>query len=247
MRSNDPEIPSIIKRGLPNAVTYDLSAPDHVTITLPTGSTWSSGLHWHERHVEYLLVVQGAVRVRLGDMVHVISAATDDVKEIRVDRHIRHEWSRADPDGEDVVVTERTEPQDGEKALFFWNLNGVILDAQAEAGKQRSQQKSMLAVYTAWLWQVWADLRVTLSLFVIFRSLDNFPVFDISRAVSSTLLTPIKPELGVWAEWCLTHLVLGAAAALAWAWRIEPVRREYTPDDVYRKWRHGLDGRHKRE
>lgn len=222
--SSAMEIPSIIMRPLPNAVTYDLSSSNHVTITLPAGSTWSSGLHWHEQHVEYLRVVKGRVRVRLGNLVQIIAAGDEEIKttttpEVRVNKHVRHEWSRAEAEGEEVVVVERTEPQDGEKAIFFWNLNGVILDVQ---------QKGSNDVQTRWLGRILTNVRVNLSLFVMFRALDNFPVFlDMSGSNGS---------LARMMEWLLTHVLLEAAAMLAWVWGVEPVQRRYTPGDVFGKW-----------
>lgn len=226
----------IIKRPLPNAVTYDLSSPYHVTITLPSGSTWSSGLHWHESHVEYLRIVKGRVRVRLGDTVRMISAATHDtgssienVKETRVDKHMRHEWSRAELNGEDVVVIERTEPTDGEKAIFFWNLNGVILDAQSRLKTRNATG------FTVRPRQTLIELWLTLNLFVIFRSLDNFPVFL------------GLPERYHWAERIATHSVLQVAFILAYIWTIEPVDIRYTPEDIFREWQGGRKRHQKHE
>ena len=125
----DQKIPSVIERPLPNGVIYDMSTVGHVRITLPKSSTWSSGLHWHETHDEYLRVVKGTIRVRLGDSRQVISATDGNQPEIKVPRYAWHEWQRAAPDGEEVVVIERTDPDDNDKAIFFWNLNGVILNS----------------------------------------------------------------------------------------------------------------------
>ncbi|MCJ1233927.1 hypothetical protein MMC14_001885 [Varicellaria rhodocarpa] len=108
---------SLITRSWPNAVIYDLTHPSHTKITLPRGSTWSSGLHWHETHIEYLRVLKGSVRVRLGDTFSIISvskAGDNKPVDVKVDQYQMHEWSRADLDGEEVVVVERTDPVDGE-------------------------------------------------------------------------------------------------------------------------------------
>jgi uncharacterized RmlC-like cupin family protein len=110
----------IITRGLPNAVVYNLSDQFQTTITLPSGSTWTSGLHWHETHTEYLRLVKGTIRVRLGNTTSIISAHdSPEPMEVKVERNVWHEWSRATPDGEEVIVIERTDPADHENHLFF--------------------------------------------------------------------------------------------------------------------------------
>ncbi|KAJ4201677.1 hypothetical protein NW767_006765 [Fusarium falciforme] len=107
----DHKILTVIERPLPNAVTYDLSTTGQVKITLPESSTWSSGLHWHETHDEYLKVIKGTIRVQLGSTIQYISATENEQPEIKVARYVWHKWQRAGPDGE-VVVIERTEPDD---------------------------------------------------------------------------------------------------------------------------------------
>ncbi|OJD35203.1 uncharacterized protein BKCO1_1800049 [Diplodia corticola] len=224
MLSGDAKLTSVIKRPLPDAVTYDLSHSDYVVVTLPAGSTWSSGLHWHERHVEYLRVIKGNIRVRLGDTVQIISAPESaGVREIKVEKNTHHEWSREAVDGEDVVVMERTEPQDGEKAIFFWNLNGVVLDAP-------KTPKTTLD-------QFLREIRLHLELFTIFRSLDNFPVFlDLAGSRAGGYLKSRQPSLPLLVEWFTTHFLLEAAAVLAVIWGIEPVQRKYTPQDAFNHW-----------
>ena len=228
-------IPSIISRGAPNAVVYDLSVPNQVTITLPAGSTWTSGLHWHETHTEYLRLVQGKVRVRLGDKTKVVSKSAGEVDaEIKIDRNVWHEWSRADgaeDDGEDVVVMERTDPADGAKAIFFWNLNGVILKAQ-RAGKPYFLPASVFsAVLDSW---------VSLNLFAIFGTLDNIPVLlgvrDSVLRSGSVTVDSWTDRLLLWAERSWAHVMLKLAMAVAWLLRAEPVRKEFTPLREYMDW-----------
>lgn len=159
---------TVIERGPPNAVLYDLAESDQVKITLPVGSTWSSGLHWHAKHVEYLRIIKGTIRVVLGDQVHTVSAK-DEITELRVERNTWHEWRRYDmAHGDDVVVVERIEPDDGQKAVFFWNLNGVIIKAQ---------DLPCPPYMSKLLHRLLLDLWVTLNLLTIFRALDNIPVF----------------------------------------------------------------------
>ncbi|KAH8902890.1 Cupin, RmlC-type, partial [Coniochaeta sp. PMI_546] len=242
-------IPKVISRPHPSAVTYDLSRPHRVKITLPPGSKWSSGLHWHETHTEYLRLLSGTIRVRLGDEVRVLSASApgggdgdgDGVGvEVRVDRYVWHEWGRAG-DGEegeegeeDVVVEERTEPEDGEKGLFFWNLNGVILRAQKwEMGR---------GWLTGWWLSRWLmGWWVEVNLFAIFWRLDNFPVFvDFAEGVRRWGWTvsegSVVAQVLRWLDWCWTHLVLMLASWVGWVVGVRPVRPEFTPREEYERW-----------
>ena len=55
--------------------------------------------------------------MRLGDTFSIISvskAGDNKPVDVKVDQYQMHEWSRADLDGEEVVVVERTDPVDGE-------------------------------------------------------------------------------------------------------------------------------------
>lgn len=223
---------NVIRRDLPNAVIYDLSQPHHVTITLPSHSTWSSGLHWHETHTEYLKVIRGSILVRLGTRSVVLSATTDDQPEVKVDRHVWHEWRRAEPD-DLVIVEERTSPADHDKALFFWNLNGVIKNAP-----RMSRSKMIVLVpgqVRGWL----LDMIVTLKLFVIFHHLDNFPVLlnaptlaqDASIAQSSNIRATFSRV-----DYILTHIILYIASWMGLAFGMKPVYEEYTPNSLYSSW-----------
>ncbi|EEU47170.1 uncharacterized protein NECHADRAFT_77361 [Fusarium vanettenii 77-13-4] len=230
MTMADDKIPTVIKRPLPNAVTYDLSTTGQVKITLPESSTWSSGLHWHETHDEYLKVIKGTIRVQLGSSIQYISATENGQPEIKVARYVWHEWQRAGPDGE-VVVIERTEPDDNEKAIFFWNLNGVILNAP----KLLNDPSSFISRLPRRVQGLALDFWITLNLFVIFKHLDNIPVFlnvpNFANASNDTLLSWLR---GL--DWLVSHVVLFLASWGGWALGIQPVNRQFTPADVYTKW-----------
>ncbi|KAL1875767.1 hypothetical protein Daus18300_002958 [Diaporthe australafricana] len=223
---------AVIRRDAPDAVVYDLSELHQATITLPAGSTWSSGLHWHERHVEYLRVLKGSVQVTLDSQVRTISAS-DAEAEVRVDRNIWHEWRRADTDGdEDVVVVERTDPEDGEKAVFFWNLNGVILKAQSLKCPPYMPKLLHGILLDAW---------VTLSLFSIFRGLDNVPVFvNILQAFAKRGFTFTEKTLGHTllrgVDLVISRILLLFASVIAVLFGIRAVREDFTPDEVRRTW-----------
>lgn len=241
-----------IQRDPPDAVVYDLSQPDLATITLPTRSTWTSGLHWHERHAEYLRVVHGRILLTLGSSSHIISASDDDddddeggqgqgsgagprKNEICIDRHVWHEWRRADVDaGEDVVVVERTAPQDGEKAVFFWNLNGVLFTAN-------NNMMACPPYVPKRLHDVLLDTYVTLSLFSLFRELDNFPVFINVLGVFATRGFCFREgtlghTLFRTVDHVVSHLALLVVAGLARVFGIVAVRERFTPADARQRW-----------
>ncbi|KAH7270970.1 hypothetical protein MRS44_005256 [Fusarium solani] len=227
---DDRKIPTIIERPFPNAVTYDLSTTGHVKITLPESSTWSSGLHWHETHDEYLKVIKGTIRVQLGSTIQYISATENEQPEIKVARYMWHEWQRAVPDGE-VIVIERTEPDDNEKAIFFWNLNGVILDAP----RLLNDRSSLISRLPRKAQGLALDFWITLNLFVIFNYLDNIPVFlnapKFAKRSNRTIISWLR---GL--DWLVSHAILLLASWGGWALGIRPVNRQFTPADVCSKW-----------
>ncbi|KAF5688692.1 hypothetical protein FDENT_4777 [Fusarium denticulatum] len=228
---SDQKISRVIERPLPNGVIYDMTTIGQVRITLPESSTWSSGLHWHESHDEYLKVVKGTIRVRLGDSQQVISAVYGNQPEIKVPRYAWHEWQRAALDGEEVVVIERTDPDDNNKAIFFWNLNGVILNSP----KMVKDKTSVVSRLPSRLQGLFLDIWIPLNLFIIFRSLDNIPVFlnapDISR-ISHSRLRGLLQNI----DMAVSHLILLVALWAGWVLGLQPVQRRYTPEDAYAAW-----------
>ncbi|TVY34723.1 hypothetical protein LSUB1_G005022 [Lachnellula subtilissima] len=160
------------------------------TITLPPRSTWTSGLHWHETHTEFLRVISGHAWVSISGISQIVSTADG---QLVVPKFARHEWRRAvKGDGdtfkeswhdEELVVEEWTDPFDGQKELFFRNLNSVILDTTR---------------HPSW----WMELWLSLQLFVVFAELDNYPVFWPLSTEHETL------------QYLVTHFVLGIARGL---------------------------------
>jgi quercetin dioxygenase-like cupin family protein len=184
------------------SVTYALPSPPFsspvVTITLPPKSTWTSGLHWHETHTEYLQIVRGTALVTLNNTTGTFTAE-DGI--ITVPRFARHEWQRATPDGEELVVKEWTDPADGQKEIFFRNLSSVILDCTKDGPPNE------------W-WLTW-------QLFVVFWGLDNYPVF---------LNLAWLPLIGTMLEWALTHVLLFAAVLTGKIIGLKSAYGEYTPN-----------------
>jgi quercetin dioxygenase-like cupin family protein len=185
----------------PGDVTYTLPSPAFsspvVTITLPPNSKWTSGLHWHETHTEYLAIIQGSALITLNSITKTYTPS-DGI--IVIPRYARHEWRRASSSDEELIVKEWTDPEDGEKEVFFRNLSSVIEDATRN-GKPN-------------------EWSLTPQLFVIFRALDNFPVLvDLGYV----------PVVGKGLEWAITHFVLGYALLLGLVLGWKSVYPEYTP------------------
>ncbi|CEJ93008.1 hypothetical protein VHEMI08628 [[Torrubiella] hemipterigena] len=219
---SDDQVPRLIRRPMPNAVAYDLMTPGKVIITLPPGSTWTSGLHWHESHTEYLTLLHGSIRLRLGsaDDERIVTAAPGHQPQIKIERNQWHEWRRASPDGDEVVVSETTDPADGQKAIFFWNLNGVLLNVPRIAGDSKTFIGKCPAAFQAALVDFW----ITLNLYVIFHYLDNIPV-----------LFQFSPSFNL-LDWVASRLILFLAAQLGWLMNARPVRLKYTPAKEYAEW-----------
>jgi len=178
------------------------------TITLPPGSPWTSGLHWHETHTEYLQIIQGVARVTLNGITQNYTAEDGIVV---VPRFARHEWQRADDvhsyNDVNLIVREWTDPIDGQKEIFFRNLNSAILDASA----------------TGPLSEFW----LTLQLFMISAALDNYPVLW----SGPKSLRFVGREI----EWVVTHVVLFVAVVLGRALGLRAVWDEYTPVSLLRQ------------
>ena len=191
---------SIFARPYPAAVSYDVSQPNAATITVPPQSTWTTGPHWHEMHTEYLQVLEGLARVRLGDKTTVYGPLDGMVE---VPRFVIHEWQReakgyARTDGEErknLVVREWTAPADGQKELFFRTLNSYLLEPEPKKLHRHFPLPSFLLD--------WLEQHVILvQLLVIFRTLDNWPAYNDETG-----------SVG-WRIWISTHLYLLLVAAL---------------------------------
>lgn len=183
---------STFTRPAPESVVYDLGIPGQAIITLPAGSAWTSGPHWHDAHTEYLQVLEGAAEIFLAGHP-LMPAVTPDAGVITVPRGVVHEWRRARAAGaERVVVREWTEPRDGGKEVFFRNLNGLVLDF----GKARAEDRSGVGRW----WEEWMlgnELRC------LFWRCGNWPV--------------LLRQDSWWSDWMqrvVTKMVLGSSVVL---------------------------------
>jgi hypothetical protein len=46
----------------------DPSKPNHTTISIPSGSGWAPGAHWHESYTEHVQIKKGRAEVTIGDV-----------------------------------------------------------------------------------------------------------------------------------------------------------------------------------
>ncbi|KAK0119320.1 hypothetical protein ONS95_008163 [Cadophora gregata] len=236
--------PHTFSRSGPSSVTYEVPSPPysspHTTITIPIGSTWTSGLHWHETHTEYLQVLSGAALITLNEVTRIYTSQ-DGV--VTVPRYARHEWqraSRAEALGvdfglssiavsgsevqtqnprleslaeQDLVVREWTSPTDSQKEIFFRNLSGIISYA---------------------IEQNQADWYLILQLWVLFLELDNYPVFFQSASVPVLGGWLERLSLGRVLEWAVCHFLLWCAVVVGKLLGVKGMRKEYTPVMVNR-------------
>lgn len=211
----------IVERTGPESVIYDLTKSHETTITLPTGSIWSSGLHWHESHTENLRVLKGRVKVILeGEEMIIDAKSSSETITVTVPRGARHEWSRADAAfGDDVVVVESTDPPDGEKQIFFWCVNGTVLEG---VGNIKASGSKFGRIFYDWL--LWWRLCLVL------RELDNWPVM-LDTGIWSRAIPRVRDIEG-WFTW----VVMILATFLGGLCGMRGVRKEFLPEEVWDRW-----------
>ncbi|KAL9619934.1 MAG: hypothetical protein Q9160_005491 [Pyrenula sp. 1 TL-2023] len=136
-------------------VTLSFPAPgkrQNITVaSLPEKSSFTPGLHWHESYVEYLQVLKGRARITIGSVTREFSAE-DGPQQIA--KFVPHEFMRADAlkpelemDEGPVEVMEWTEPDDGLKRVFFYNLMSILNDADGKVGLSSGIQLLTTAAY----------------------------------------------------------------------------------------------------
>ena len=185
-------------------------------ITIPPGSAWTTTLHWHETHTEYIRVLQGRLRVTVGKTTKEVGPEDGD---LRIEKFVVHEFRRADGgtvdgrgSGGDVEVMEWTDPcnicpsslsfedpqhqiidcpnlADGFTEVFFRNIMSIIHDANEEIGISTALQ---LVTSIAWL--------------------DNYVVIFPGPA-----------------GWYVTHAVYGIGKTIGRLLGYKPWYEEYTP------------------
>lgn len=114
MSAEAPPPESITLELFGNRVTFTFPSRHSTLITIPAGSAWEPGPHWHESYVENVRVVQGRAWVSLNGVVKEVGVGEGSV---RFELRDVHTFGRADrgrkgedASQEDVVLEEWTEP-----------------------------------------------------------------------------------------------------------------------------------------
>ncbi|KAJ4350088.1 uncharacterized protein N0V89_008709 [Didymosphaeria variabile] len=115
---------------------------------VPQGSKFQVGAHWHEEYDEYMRVIQGRLKLRLGKTWKVY---TPEDGEILIAKDVIHDLCRADKDAKpgeddegDMIIEERSDPVDGSKELFFRHAFSTVTDKAVFGWKLPLQQLLVL-------------------------------------------------------------------------------------------------------
>ncbi|KAJ4350941.1 hypothetical protein N0V95_004279 [Ascochyta clinopodiicola] len=230
----------------------DDTSPMKTTISLPRYSAWTSGLHFHATHTEFLRLVKGAIFVELNGTTKRFSALAGGEIEnlgqvvckglvVEVPRYTRHNWGRLEhylniegksqmkcprPEDwvEDVVVEEWTDPSDISKSLFFWNLNGIITAPSDTVLSSRQR----IAKYVLGDW--WIDIQ----LFVVFCELDNWPILvNLRNLWPSGVASPRALWMNDRAEAVTSFVVLFFAKVVGIFLGLRAVEQRRTPTALW--------------
>ena len=205
LRTKTSEWPTFT-RSAPEAVTYDVSEPDIVLITVPPGSAWNTGLHWHEEHDEYFEVMAGSILLTVGRSTRRV---THEDGVLEIPRFTVHQWFRdpCDATSDDVVVKERTIPADGQKEGFFRTLNSFLMEPVPKS------MHEPMPWPLCWLETFTENWVVVVQLFIIFKHFDNYPVL-VSRGSG-------------FLSWAVTHVCLAVAQVFGGLLGLQAVYPEY--------------------
>ena len=139
---------------------------------------------------------------------------------VTVPKGARHEWSRADSAfGDDVIVVESTDPADGEKQVFFWCVNGTVLEGVANI---MGSSSNLGKVFYDWL--LWWRLCL------VFRELDNWPVM-LDTGIWSKAVPGVRDI-----ESRFTYVVLMMTTLLGGLCGMRSVRKDFLPKEVWDRW-----------
>ena len=205
-------------------------------VTMRPGSSYTTSLHWHVTHTEYIRVISGAALITVSNKSKVYTAE-DGIAVIP--RCARHEWMRFDrpahllpkpqrevqkkwmeEQGEDVieelremdlVAEEWTDPRDGEKEVFFRNIFSTAGESQ-------------------WKERWWGGTLILLQMMLVMWELDNLVVLvDLGGAGDGSGWRGAV-------ETAVTYAVMWSAAMTGRALGLKAVHEEYTPKHLFKAW-----------
>lgn len=219
----------------PEASRLSFNEPFKTDITIPVSSTWTSGRHWHNEHVERWEVLSGAILITLNNNSFVVTGGSPAVT---MPRKARHELMRWDCPGrtghqkaaqeafrtemlakgqsreleklgaQEVEAEESTTPADGEKEIFFRNLLSAVSEPRSGA---------------------LGGLLRFIHILKIYQGLD-----------AKMVIVDMGPEDGngwrAMVEEMIWALLVGMASVVCAVFGLKPVSEAYTPGPLVSRW-----------
>ena len=242
---------------IPVTPPADEASPLKTTIALPRRSAWTSGLHFHASHTEYLHLVKGAIFVQLGGQTKLISALKGgevdpnsgellrEVLVVEVPRFARHNWGRL----EHCDKLHRSRNQGVSKQWCMsedWDEEVVVEEwtDPIDAGKPlffwnlngiiTAPSDSVLSRRQQIARNLLAGLWVDLQLFVVFWELDNWPVFvDLRKQLSLGSSQGWLAAMTDAAEVVVSFTVLLFGRIIGMFLGLKAVSQQRTPDALW--------------
>lgn len=261
-----PDTEAVVRSGseavvyhIPASPTSSESAILKTTIALPRCSKWTSGLHFHTTHTEYLRLVKGSIFVELYDGLHILSAQAGGTVSVRtgellerglvvkVEKYARHNWGRAEDymhmpgrfgfhtrveypkDSEDEVVVEEWTDPADLSKPLFFWNLNGVITASADASVSTRQKIARKLLGNFW---------IPFQLFIIFWELDNWPVFI---RLHGGLMPYVTGDFGAYlehlAEYTMTWVILLIARFFGSILGVHAVTQERTPPDLWKNYK----------
>ncbi|OAL53780.1 hypothetical protein IQ07DRAFT_318981 [Pyrenochaeta sp. DS3sAY3a] len=256
-----PDTEAVVRSG-PEAVVYHIPVSPtssestilKTTIALPRHSRWTSGLHFHATHTEYLRLLKGSIFVELYGELHILSAQAGGTVSVRtgellerglvvkVEQYARHNWGRAKEymhrpgrfgfhtrveypkDSEDEVVVEEWTDPADISKPLFFWNLNGVINASTDASVSTTQKIARKLLGNFW---------IPFQFFIIFWELDNWPVFVRLHG----LMPPKMGDFGAYiehlAEYAMTWVVLLIAKSFGSILGVHAVAQERTPPDLW--------------
>ena len=219
----------------PEVGRISFNEPSKIGLSVPIGSAWTSGRHWHDYHVEHYKVLSGAMLITMNNNSYVI---TEDSPILSIPRKVRHELMRWDCPGrtnhqkaaqeafrkdmiakgrfkeleelgaQEVQAEESTTPEDGEKDIFFRNF----LSAMSEP------RTSMLG-----------EVLRYIQIVIIYQGLD-------ARMVVVDMQPESENGWRAMIEETIWWLIVSMANLVGVLFGLESVNKAYTPDPLFSQW-----------
>ena len=204
-------------------------------MTVPVGSSWTPGLHWHNDHTEHFQVLSGAMLITVNNKSFILTGGSPAVT---IPRKARHELMRWDCPGRKgyqkvaqeafrkemlakgqskelerlrvqvVEAEESTTPADGEKEILFRNLLSAITEPRSG---------------------ILGEIMRFVHIVIIYQGLDVRMVILDMGAENGHGWRGMVEEMIWW-------LILGMASLIGGVVGLKPVSEAYTPGRLISEW-----------